>query len=73
MGLFRNKNDGIDDGYPDIFRSARERQRRHFRHRWQWVALVIFLFLVAAGGYGLYWYYSLQGDIQTEVPIRAPV
>ena len=34
------------------------------RHRWQWIVLGVFLVLVAMGGYGAYYYYSLQGDIQ---------
>jgi len=68
MALFRKKKDSPPTAsYGDVFRSARTRERKHFRHRWQWILLGVFVLLAAAGGYGLYYYYSLQGDVQTEV------
>ena len=53
--------------YSDVFRSARERERKHFRHRWQWILLAVVVLIGAIAGYLVYYYYSLQGDVQTEV------
>jgi LCP family protein required for cell wall assembly len=68
MALFRKKRDSPPTAsYGDVFRSARTRERKHFRHRWQWILLGVFVLLAAAGGYGLYYYYSLQGDVQEDL------
>lgn len=44
------------------------RERKHLRHRWQWIALAIFLVLGGLAAYALYYYYSLQGDVQHTTP-----
>lgn len=36
-------------------------------HRWQVVTLVVLLLVAGVAGYGAYYYYSLQGDIQKEI------
>jgi LCP family protein required for cell wall assembly len=65
MSLFRrNKDSSGTARYSDVFRSARRRERKHMRHRWQWILLGIFLLLAGLAGYGVYYYYSLQADIQ---------
>lgn len=67
MGLFRKHRETPPaTSYADVFRSARERQRKHLRHRWQWILLGMFVVLAAVGGYLAYYYYSLQGDIQRD-------
>ncbi|MDQ4058844.1 MAG: LCP family protein, partial [Actinomycetota bacterium] len=67
MGLFRkNRKTSPATSYADVFRSARERQRKLLRHRWQWILLGVFLVVAAVGGYLAYYYYSLQGDIQRD-------
>ncbi len=73
MSLFRRKKDALArGGYSDVFRSARTRERKHMRHRWQWVLLGIFLLLAGLAGYGVYYYFSLQGDIQKPIPNVEP-
>ena len=68
MGLFRKKDDGPSTAhYADVFRSARQRQRRLPRHRWQWVLLALVLLLAVGGGYGAYYYFTLQGDVQEDL------
>ncbi|MGH2775266.1 MAG: LCP family protein [Actinomycetota bacterium] len=74
MSLWRKKKNIAPTAtrYGDVFRSARERERKHFRHRWQWILLAVLVVLAAAGGYLVYYYYSLQGDVQTDVENVAP-
>ncbi|MGH2752432.1 MAG: LCP family protein [Actinomycetota bacterium] len=69
MGLFRKKknSDPSTARYGDVFRSARERERKYFRHRWQWILVAVFALLAGVAGYGVYYYYSLQGDVQREI------
>jgi len=59
--------------YADVFRSARERERKHFRHKWQWILLGVFVVLGAVAGYLVYYYYSLQADVQRPVPGVEPM
>jgi len=63
----KKKNDTPATRYSDVFRSARERERKHFRHRWQWILLAVVVLIGAIAGYLVYYYYSLQGDVQTVV------
>ena len=69
MGIFRKKRSSSSSSsqYADVFRSARARQRKHFRHRWQWILLGLFLLLGSAFAYGAYYYYSLQGEVQQPI------
>ena len=74
MGFWRKKdNDTLAERYSDVFRSARERERKHFRHKWQWILLAIVVFIGAIAGYLMYYYYSLQADVQTPVPGVEPM
>lgn len=74
MSLFRKRKEGLGGArYGDVFRAARTRERKHMRHRWQWILLGVFLLLAALGGYGAYYYYSLQGDIQDEIDHVRPL
>ena len=48
---------------------VKERKRPWlFRHTWAWVTLLILVVLGAIAGYGIYYYYHLQGKVQEEVP-----
>jgi LCP family protein required for cell wall assembly len=74
MGLWRKKkNDASAARYGDVFRSARERERKHLRHRWQWILLAVIVLLGAVAGYLVYYYYTLQGDVQMPVDNVEPV
>ncbi|MGH2699677.1 MAG: LCP family protein [Actinomycetota bacterium] len=75
MGLWRKKKEGGLPAarYGDVFRSARQRERKHIRHRWQWILLAVVLLVGAVAGYLVYYYYTLQGDVQQEVPNVEPV
>ena len=64
MGLFGKKKQPMFGAGSSVFRSARRRERKHFRRRWQWIALGVFLVLAGIAGYGVYYYLSLQGDVQ---------
>ena len=70
MSLWRRKKNNAPTATPygDVFRSARERERKHFRHRWQWIVLAVFVLLGAIAGYLVYYYYTLQGDVQEDIP-----
>ena len=50
-----------------VIRGVRARERKHMRHRWQWVALAIVVLLLATGGFFMYWYFQLQGDVQESL------
>jgi LCP family protein required for cell wall assembly len=68
----KKKNDTPAGRYGDVFKSARERERKHFRHRWQWILLAVVVLIGGIAGYLVYYYYSLQGDVQTDVPSVEP-
>ena len=51
----------------------RERSRLGWlRKKWVMIPLIIVVILGAIGGYGLWYYYSLQGDIQEDIPEVTP-
>jgi LCP family protein required for cell wall assembly len=61
--------------YSGVFLSVRTRKRGRFAHlrkKWVWIPLMILLIVGGAAGYGLWYYYSLQGDIQVEIPEVTP-
>ncbi|MGH2735124.1 MAG: LCP family protein [Actinomycetota bacterium] len=65
MPIFKRKKDPFSPTrYGDVFRSARQRERKHLRRRWQWMLLGVFLLIAAVAGYGAYSYFSVQGDVQ---------
>ncbi len=76
-----NKKDPIySDRMTGMVRAGARRDRwrklrwlRHLKKKWVAIPLVIVLLLGAAGGYGLWYYYSLQGDIQDEIDEVTPV
>jgi LCP family protein required for cell wall assembly len=68
----RKKKEYPATRYSDVFRSARARERKHFRHRWQWILLAVLVLIGAIAGYLMYYYYSLQGDVQREIPNVEP-
>lgn len=51
----------------DRFR-RRFRFLRHLKKKWVAIPLVIVIILGAIGGYAAWYYYSLQGDVQAEIP-----
>jgi LCP family protein required for cell wall assembly len=58
-----------------VILSVRTRERKRLawlRKKWVWIPLVVLLVLGAIGGYGLWYYYSLQGDIQVPIETVEP-
>jgi LCP family protein required for cell wall assembly len=58
------------DQVTGLIRSVRVRERRRLgwlRKKWVIIPSIIVLILGVIGGYGLWYYYSLQGDIQQEI------
>jgi LCP family protein required for cell wall assembly len=53
--------------YAGLFRSMRERHRKHMRHWWQWALLGLFVATAAGFGYGTWLYYHTQGKIQIDI------
>lgn len=53
-----------------MFRSVRTREKRHrltfVRRKWVLISFVILVVVGALGGYGLWLYFSFQGDVQDE-------
>jgi LCP family protein required for cell wall assembly len=63
------------DQVTGLIRSVRVRDRRRLawlRKKWVVVPAIIVVILGAIGGYGLWYYYSLQGDIQEPIPEVEP-
>jgi LCP family protein required for cell wall assembly len=57
--------------YEGMLKGGRIHERHRpwlFRHTWAWVSLLVIILLGGAGGYGLYFYYHLQGKVQEDVP-----
>jgi len=58
-----------------MIRSVRVRERRRLgwlRKKWVVIPAIIVVILGAIGGYGLWYYYSLQGDIQEPIEEVVP-
>ena len=58
-----------------VILSVRTRERKRLawlRKKWVWIPLVIVIILGGIAGYGFWYYYSLQGDIQVEIPTVEP-
>ncbi|MGH2731239.1 MAG: LCP family protein [Actinomycetota bacterium] len=53
--------------YSGLFRSVRERHRKHMRHWWQWALLGLFVAIAGGFGYGTWLYYHTQAKIQIDV------
>ena len=64
------KKKPVDPLASGMFRSVRTRERRRrfafLRRKWVVVTAAVVLLVGGLGGYGLLFYYSLQGDIQDE-------
>src|SRR5918992_3294530 len=63
------------DNYSGVFLSVRTRKRTRFgwlRRKWVWIPLLIALILGGMAGYALWYYYSLQGDVQVDIPVVTP-
>ncbi|MDQ4027227.1 MAG: LCP family protein [Actinomycetota bacterium] len=61
--------------YSGVFLSVRTRKRTRFgwlRRKWVWIPLLIALVLGGMAGYALWYYYSLQGDVQVDIPVVTP-
>jgi LCP family protein required for cell wall assembly len=72
---FARKKKGTSD-LSGVILSVRTRERKRLawlRKKWVWIPLVILIVLGGIAGYGLWYYYSLQGDIQIEIaPVEPP-
>jgi LCP family protein required for cell wall assembly len=65
---FKRKNP--DDYSGVVFRSMRTREKKRFawlRRKIVWIPLVVFVILGSIGGYALWFYFSLQGDVQEVI------
>src|ERR671919_529310 len=63
------------DQVTGLIRSVRVKERRRLgwlRKKWVVIPSIIVLILGAVGGYGLWYYYSLQGDIQEPIDEVVP-
>jgi LCP family protein required for cell wall assembly len=70
---FRRKKTPSD--LSGVILSVRTRERKRLawlRKKWVWIPLVILAVLGGIGGYALWYYYSLQGDIQVPIPEVQP-
>jgi LCP family protein required for cell wall assembly len=57
--------------YSGIVRSVATRDHKRFawlRHRWIWIVVAVVLLLGGIGGYAVWYYYDLQGDVQVRIP-----
>lgn len=69
MDLFKRDPDPFAASrYSSVFKSVRERQRRHMQRRWQWWVLGAFLVLTILGGAAVWKYYDLKCDISCGGP-----
>lgn len=68
----RKKSDNIGiASYSGIVRSVATRDRRRFgwlRYRWLWVVTAVVVLIGGIGGFALWYYYDLQGDVQVRIP-----
>lgn len=65
---FKKKDDPFAASkYSEVFKSGRERQRKHMRHWWQWALVGLLALLLSLGGYGLYLYKHFEGATKTQV------
>jgi LCP family protein required for cell wall assembly len=75
--MFNKKKDPVrSSAYTGMLRSVRSREHRRFRwlrKRWVIVTLAVVLVVGGAAGWTLWYYYSLQGDIQVDVANVVPV
>jgi LCP family protein required for cell wall assembly len=53
--------------YPNLFRSVRTRRNRFWGRWYSWVVLGLVILLLGGGGFGVWYYYSLQGAVTEEV------
>jgi LCP family protein required for cell wall assembly len=70
---FKRKKSSSD--LSGVILSVRTRERKRLawlRKKWVWIPLVILVVLGAIAGYGLWYYYSLQGEIQIPIPEVQP-
>ena len=69
MDLFKRDPDPFAASrYSSVFKSVRERQRRHMQKRWQWWVLGIFITLTILAGAAIWKYYSLKCAISCGGP-----
>jgi LCP family protein required for cell wall assembly len=69
---FRRKSSTAD--YSSMVRSARTRQRKHMTHWWQWALVAVVVLLVAGGGFGVWAYFHLQGEVQIPIShVKKPI
>jgi LCP family protein required for cell wall assembly len=68
---FARKKGAHSIDYSSVVRSVRTREHRRFRwlrHKWVLISLGVVVLLGAAGGYAVWFYYSVEGDVQRDIP-----
>ncbi|MEA2507421.1 MAG: hypothetical protein QOH48_2039 [Actinomycetota bacterium] len=59
---FRKKSSSAD--YSSMVRSTRTRKRKHMTHWWQWALVALLILIVGGGGFAVWAYQHLQGEVQ---------
>ncbi|MDQ3876814.1 MAG: LCP family protein [Actinomycetota bacterium] len=70
---FKKKDDPFAASrYANVFKSGRERERKHMRHWWQWAIVGLFLLIALVGGYAYYRYWHLRNQIHVDIADVVP-
>lgn len=69
---FKKRDDPFaSNSWGGVIKSVRGKERKRLwllRARWRWITALVLIVLLSIGGYGVYLYYHLQGEIQVPIP-----
>jgi LCP family protein required for cell wall assembly len=63
---FKKKSNQLD--LSSVIRSARKKEHHLFRHGWVKLLAAAMVLVGAAAGYGIWFFFDLQGDVQRRIP-----